>query len=314
MTKTSRAFTTYQPGIRRYDPNQDEDLEEGTLAQEESPKNHTEAGPGANKNKERKTRPNALKSKQGLNLAVPDPGTAAKTHREVESKPKARQIEENQAKNKQPKSGKNRQRSTTSTAAAQGKDAPRLGRKNRKGKKEDIEEIPPKNEQKPIRGIVRRPEDDFFYGYKEGIELLSLANTGMYGKVIFVNGARMSIEDCPDCLRESWDEIEDCEACEFQTPHNCLLRLDRNLHNDLHRILGARRHWRLAYLQKQKEQAELIHDELKVHGRPLHYQTLIKIVLGRHPKSGLNPVGIYQLILDWPLLFERVDVGVYKAR
>jgi hypothetical protein len=56
----------------------------------------------------------------------------------------------------------------------------------------------------------------------------------------------------------------------------------------------------------------IIFNELSSHGRPLHYTIVTKIIKDRHFE--ITDRAVYQILYRHPELFDRIDIGVYRAR
>lgn len=163
--------------------------------------------------------------------------------------------------------------------------------------------------------VRRAAEDDFFSGFREGINVSARLETGMFGKAIVVDGIRMSPFDGPSCFYLERSQIySECHNCTFFSPRNCLLRFDEYLLDDIRRFTEIREERAEALERKRRVITRTIQKELKAHGRPLHYTVIAKIIMGRYPKFRLNAHSVYHYLLWHPELFERVDAGVYRAK
>lgn len=193
-------------------------------------------------------------------------------------------------------------------------------------KEENSAKHPSNKKQKPNRKppqltipepehVKRLPEDDFFHGFREGIEPISRMETGMYGKNMVVSGISFPLFDGPPCLRIDNPQIDtECDICEFYAPQNCLLRLDTFLLEDINRFTGFRVDRTDTFARKRRIIVKTLYRELKTHGRPLHCTVIAKIMMERHPKFRLRKRNIYRYLSWHPELFEKVDDGVYRAR
>ena len=163
--------------------------------------------------------------------------------------------------------------------------------------------------------IRRSPEDNFFFGFREGIDLSARMETGMFGKSIVVDGIRLSQYDGPSCIQldKRWSSTQ-CDSCEFFSPNNCLLRWDEFLLEDINRFTEIRAERAEAFARKRRIITKTIYKELKAHGRPLHYTVIARIIMERYPKFKLKDHSVYHYLLWHPELFERVDAGVYRAK
>lgn len=158
-------------------------------------------------------------------------------------------------------------------------------------------------------------EDNFSYGFREGINQSSRLETGIFGKTIIVDGLKIPANGGPPCL--SGGNVvseEDCETCEYFSSKECLLRYDSYLFEELNQFLAIREEQQVQQIKRSKAISKIIHYELKAHGRPLHYSMISKIITSRYPKLHLSEKGIRRF-MDWHRdLFERVEEGIYKAK
>lgn len=179
-----------------------------------------------------------------------------------------------------------------------------------KKKKEIKNDGPPKSTLKIIKLEKKQTSIE-----KDKIDPLSRMFTGMHGKHLTVDGVTISNSDAPICMQygSEFDEI-DCEYCDFFTPDNCLLRLDEYLLDDINRFNEMKVERQQRYLKRSKAISRIIHNELKAHGRPLHYKIISKIVNDRHPKIRVTDNGVYRFMIWHPNLFEPLGDGVYRAK
>ncbi|HQF63893.1 MAG TPA: tetratricopeptide repeat protein [Anaerolineaceae bacterium] len=178
-------------------------------------------------------------------------------------------------------------------------------------KKIDEPELP----YQPPEHVRFNPEADFFYGMREGVVLSSRLESGVFGKAVFIDGLRIYPDDYPACLGLGKDFDESyCEYCEHFSPKNCLLRFDTYLMEDIRRINAIRAERIANLIRRQKNITLTIHEELKSHGRPLHYSVVARIMMKRYPHFKLTEASIYHYINWHTELFERVDTGVYRAK
>lgn len=162
---------------------------------------------------------------------------------------------------------------------------------------------------------VREPEDDFFYDQEEGLDPSSRMESGIYGNHIIVDGISIPINDLPPCLRVVTSFQEDCcENCEYFSSNRCLLRFDQYFAQEIYILNKIRLERQLLLLQRSRLVAKLVLDELKKHGRPLHYSVICKMVVDRYPKFNLSKQEVYQFILMHPEIIKRVDEGIYTAK
>jgi hypothetical protein len=172
-----------------------------------------------------------------------------------------------------------------------------------------------KNKKINEKKKIQQHERNFFYGFQEGIKLSSRLATGVFGKIIIVDGLKISLYDSPPCFRKkNVLSDEDCEACEYFSPRECLLRFDDYLFEDLNRFIAIRAEQQVEQVKRKQIVSDIIHKELLSHGRPLHYSMISKIIIGRYPKLHLTENSIRRF-LEWhPELFERIEEGIYRAK
>jgi hypothetical protein len=53
--------------------------------------------------------------------------------------------------------------------------------------------------------------------------------------------------------------------------------------------------------------------ELLAHGRPLHYQMLHKILMGRYPELEIKVRQLLKTLKSNPIFFQNLDEGVFRA-
>lgn len=173
------------------------------------------------------------------------------------------------------------------------------------------------NKEKKVKGNRKNQklESDFFHGFREGINQSSRLETGVFGRRTIVDGLRISPYGGPPCLKGSNDfSEEECDSCEYFSPRNCLLRFDEDLFDDLNRIAEIRAERLANQIRRSQIVSTIIHQELKTHGRPLHYSMISKIIIGRYPKLHLTEKSIRKFMEWHPELFERIEEGIYRAK
>lgn len=251
-----------------------------------------------------------LSSFQGSdnNLVMADEKDSKKTKRakkvEPTFEPKKEKLKSGRRKSKKEEAA------TEFVEAAKNTSKVEKPRKKKETKPKEKETVSP-----PPEYVRKSPEDNFFYGYREGIDVSSRLETGMFGKTIVVDGIRISQYDGPPCFYLKKKQIYlQCNSCTFFSPHNCLLRYDEFLLDDIRRFTEIREERAEAIEKRRRIITRTIQKELKAHGRPLHYSVIAKIIMSRYPKFRLNARGIFHYLLRHPELFEKVDSGVYRAK
>ncbi|MEN6622987.1 MAG: tetratricopeptide repeat protein [Smithella sp.] len=139
--------------------------------------------------------------------------------------------------------------------------------------------------------------------------------TGIYGKSVIVAGIKIVPEEAPPCLHLDPDfDDTACDSCDYFSEYDCLLKTDVYLVDDLNRITLSRVDQYVAAKRRKNTIVKIVYEELRAHGRPLHYSVIKRIVDGRYPKLKVTEDMIYHLVYEHSDLFERIDNGVYKAR
>jgi len=173
----------------------------------------------------------------------------------------------------------------------------------------------PNGEPTKHKIYVRKLEDDFFYGQEVRLDPSSRMESGIFGNHIIVDGISISSRDLPPCLRVLDPSPDDCcDTCDYFISNNCLLRFDEFFAEEIYNFNNMRLERQLILLQRSRLVAKIIFDELKKHGRPLHYSIISKIVVDRYPKLNLTKQEVYQFILMHPEIIKRVGEGIYQAR
>lgn len=147
------------------------------------------------------------------------------------------------------------------------------------------------------------------------LEPMARIETGIYGKSLIVAGVKIAFDEPPSCLRVASDFDENaCDTCEYFSPNECLLKIDENLIGDLNRITLTGIERNVAANRRKNIIVTLVYEELKAHGRPLHYSVITKIITGRYPKLNVTEDSIYHLIHRHAEMFESIGEGVYQAK
>lgn len=163
--------------------------------------------------------------------------------------------------------------------------------------------------------FIKSPDDDFFFGLREGVDPSARMFTGMFGKTIIVDEVRFTPFNGPPCVQPDQPQTShQCDSCEYFSPSNCLLRLDEFLLDDINRLSAIRSEHTEIAEKKRRAITKAIYRELKAHGRALHYTVITKIMMARYPKFQLKAHSVYHYLVRHPELFERVDAGVYRAK
>ena len=141
-------------------------------------------------------------------------------------------------------------------------------------------------------------------------DFASISGIKYYGGHYYIDGVCISLNSYPECL----DAKTKCIYCVFFDSHDCRLRRDTSLREELKTLLDIERESREAQRRRQRAFVRAIHQELQAHGRPLHYEVLARIVAERHPKLGITATGVLRTMSWHPEEFECIETGVYKCK
>ena len=130
-------------------------------------------------------------------------------------------------------------------------------------------------------------------------------------ETFWVEGIHLGPYNCPDCLRQS---NFDCDDCSFFSQEDCRLLNNPDYRHDIKTIFDIARERNLKHAKRQIALCKAISRELGAHGRPLHYAVIARIVQERNPGLGASEKSISRILANNSLLFERVDEGVYRCR
>ena len=121
--------------------------------------------------------------------------------------------------------------------------------------------------------------------------------------------------DHPDCIEEGHLlKRSNCDLCEFFGYADCPIRHDPEILYDVLAFYAQQARYWVVSEERREVMLEAVYTELKDHGRPLHYETIARIVRGRYPTLGLTPLKILYMMQRNPEKFECVDNGVYKTK
>lgn len=130
-------------------------------------------------------------------------------------------------------------------------------------------------------------------------------------EVFRVGDVHVTPYECPECLH--YDEFE-CEECSFFSPTDCVLLSNAQRRKELRTFLDIARERNLAYRRRQLAIRQAIFHELKMHGRPLHYTIITKILVERYSYLNPRPKGVLSLLARNPSLFVCVYEGTFQNR
>lgn len=125
--------------------------------------------------------------------------------------------------------------------------------------------------------------------------------------VYYLDGVPLTGLSYPTCLEQ--DQF-DCSDCEFFDEDDCPLRRSSYLRQDTWDVIEP---WVAACrLQRQRPRLEAaLQQELRAHGRPLHYTLIAQIIRERHPHLAASDHHIVRVLHASPQLFRKVAQGLY---
>jgi len=138
-----------------------------------------------------------------------------------------------------------------------------------------------------------------------------LDQISLRGEHLWIDGVHISSWDCPDCLRR---ETVRCVRCSFFDPESCRLRHDPELRCDLKSILDEYRERLAVRRARQRRFVNALREELRAHGRPLHYTILAQIMADRHPGFRVTESKVLKVLACCSEVFEKTDDGVYQVK
>ena len=145
----------------------------------------------------------------------------------------------------------------------------------------------------------------------------SKINTVTFSKAIFLNGTIIHYSDQPCCLQlideEGIDSIS-CDDCDSYSPSDCPFIDDDCLFEDVRSVFRNIEKFQSLQASRSIRVARIIYKELVAHGRPLHYSLIARIMKGRYPNLNLTDQEVYEFMLQYPEMIERVGEGIYQAK
>jgi len=163
--------------------------------------------------------------------------------------------------------------------------------------------------------IFNEPNENLYAFPKRKLTDFPEVDSGMYGARLMLGGIYISSYDYPRCVDVGRVPPKSlCHVCEFFSLSDCPVRRDPAILREAKTLFSQRKRFWQDNQGRREFVLEAIYGELKIHGRPLHYEVLAKIVRDRYPRLKINPRKVV-LMMSWhPEKFERVDAGVYRAR
>jgi hypothetical protein len=168
---------------------------------------------------------------------------------------------------------------------------------------------------KPPTIIIVRSEDNLFSDRSWQYNKIPRLDSGMYGSTFFIDDIRINAFHLPGCLRigHILDDAK-CDLCDFFSMHECAIRDDPYLIDDMMIFFVNRRQGSAENRMRKRSKIRAIYSELKAHGRPLHFSVLAQIVAKRHPQLGLSERGVLRTMTWHQEIFENVGEGVFTYR
>lgn len=139
-------------------------------------------------------------------------------------------------------------------------------------------------------------------------------DAGLFGSRLVIEDVEITPFDCPECLKQgNLLDHEECDFCLFFGYDDCPILKDPDLLHEVYFFYSQMWDQMEQHYGERNTILSAIYSELKAHGRPLHYETIAKIVVDRYPNLEINPRRVYKLMSHNPNQFENVNVGVYRA-
>jgi hypothetical protein len=142
-------------------------------------------------------------------------------------------------------------------------------------------------------------------------ESSSIAGLGYHGRDVFIDGVRLSPDDCPVCLER---EKGNCAECDFFDPGICLLMQDAAFKEDLVTLFDLYRKQSAAQSRRPQALIRAARIELQAHGRPLHYTVLAAMIAKRFRQLKVTERGVMLILALHPEEFECLEPGVYQCK
>lgn len=139
-------------------------------------------------------------------------------------------------------------------------------------------------------------------------------DSGMYGSKLVIGGVSITSYDYPKCVEVGVIRRSQCLKCDFFSVSDCPIRRDSSILHDAKTIFRQNKRYQKENRERRDAAVDTIFNELKSHGRPLHYEVLAQIIRDRHPRLRLTPTMILRFMSWHPDKFEWVDTGVYRAK
>jgi hypothetical protein len=170
-------------------------------------------------------------------------------------------------------------------------------------------------EKQPIlKPRIRRAQIKYNTGTAGVLSKIDL-DTAMYGNRLILGGMSITPRDYPKCIEKGYILPKSkCNLCEFFSSSDCPILYDPSILEDVKPLFDQNKLYRNEYLERRDIILDALYNELKDHGRPLHYEVLARIMKDRYPHLHLNAKKIVHFMGWHPEKFECVDKGVYQAK
>ena len=167
----------------------------------------------------------------------------------------------------------------------------------------------------PLKIIFVKPEENPFSEPAYEMSDFPEESSGLYGTSLLIGGIKINAREQPECVEFGRPlSKERCYVCEFFSEEDCPLRKDFTVLKEVSFFFAQNKRYWKEYHEQREEVIEAIYQELKAHGRALHYEILTQIVKDRYPKLRITPFKVVRLMGNHAERFEWVDEGVYRAK
>ncbi len=141
-------------------------------------------------------------------------------------------------------------------------------------------------------------------GFYFGNWLMPFRPTFMFEGVLF------SPTHYPECLNQ---KTFSCATCNFFTSKNCPLKKDKSNFNLTRK--GFKLYTLIVFAPRggYVDIFDVAHKELKLHGKPLHYQMLTRILSCGYPTQKITDRKLIKVLRANPIFFTDMGEGVYQV-
>lgn len=163
--------------------------------------------------------------------------------------------------------------------------------------------------------ISIKPDDNPFSKKRVIFTGLPEIESGMYSNTLVIGGIALTPDDHPKCIEAGHKAgTSQCYICEFFSEVDCPIRRDPTILGEVRTLFSQNKRYWQEIRERQLAVIDAVYSELKMHGRPLHYEVLTSIMQDRHPKLRLSASNVLSLMKWHPEKFEKVEIGVYQAK